>query len=108
MSWDLGYFGWAVIATLPAATLYPIVYALNSRWWASWIGQALLFKATGLAILLWFTALLLVLGPDYPGRMAIRTVGITFIFVGIWLAFVAMLREYAHRGKRPNRRASDR
>ncbi|WP_294567634.1 hypothetical protein [uncultured Arthrobacter sp.] len=100
MSWDLDYFGWLVILTLPAATLYPVIYVCRARWWKSWIGMALLFKATGLATLLWFTAALLVLGPDYPGRYAIRNTGITFILVGVWCAFIAMLREFHTRPRR--------
>lgn len=106
MIWD--YFAVMVVIALPAAVLYPIVYALNSRWWKTSIGVALLVKATGLAIMLAFTAALLVLGPDYPGRTTIKNVGITLIAVGVWAAFLAMLREYHLRPAQPKRRATDR
>lgn len=90
------YFLAAVLLSLPAANLYPLLYAVRVRWWRDWIGFALLVKATGLAIMLDFTAFYLTLG-DYPAREVFRTVGITLVCVGVWLAFLAMLRAWRRK-----------
>lgn len=91
------YFGVMVLLTLPAVALYALIFAFKARWWRSWIGFGLLNKAMGLTLMLAFTALLMALGPDYPGRELLRDVGITLICVGSWAAFIAMIREYRHK-----------
>lgn len=91
------YFGWVVLLALPAALLYPLIYGFRVRWWSNWIGFALLVKATGLGIMLAFTAALLIFGPDYPWRTVVRNVGITLVAVGTWTAFLAMIREWRRR-----------
>lgn len=92
MSWD--YFAVMVIVTLPAAIAYPLVYGFRTRWWRDWIGRALLIKATAVGILIGITAAYQVFGPDYWGRNVFRNAGITLLAVGVWLALIAMLREF--------------
>ncbi len=92
-------FKWLVTAALPAAILYPLVYGLSVRWWESAIGRALLIKALGLLMLLLFSVFFYWFGPDYFGRDTFRIVGMCLLFVGLHLAFFAMLREL-RRGRK--------
>jgi hypothetical protein len=92
-------FKWLVLATLPVAVAYPLVYGSFAKWWRSDIGQALLIKAVGLAMLLMFSALFYTLGPDYVGRDTFRIVGMCLLFVGLHRAFWVMCREL-RRGRR--------
>ena len=91
------YFAIMVWVALPAVVLYALIFGIKARWWRSWIGFGLLNKATGLSMMLVFTALLMTFGGDYPGRDILRDVGITLIVVGSWAALIAMLREYRHK-----------
>lgn len=88
------YFEVMATLALPAAIMYPVIYGFKARWWRGWIGFALLFKATGLALLLTMTVLFQTLGPEYWGRDFLRVSGITFITIGLWLALIAMLHEF--------------
>lgn len=92
-------FKWLVLATMPVAVLYPLVYALATKWWRSDIGQALLVKAVGLAMLLTFSALFYTFGPNYPGRDTFRIAGMVLLFAGLHRAFWVMCREL-RRGRR--------
>lgn len=91
------YFGVMVLVTLPAVALYATIFAVKARWWRTWIGFGLLNKAVGLTLMLGFTALLMIFGPDYPGRRILLNVGITLTALGSWAALIAMLREYRHK-----------
>lgn len=86
-------FKWMVLATMPVAIAYPLVYGLAAKWWRSDIGQALLIKAVGLAMLLTYSALYYTLGSDYPGRDAFRLIGMPLLFIGLCRAFQVMWRE---------------
>lgn len=88
------YFQTMAVIALPPAVLYALIYGSKARWWKTWIGCALLFKATGLSLLLTMTVLLQTFGPEYVGRDTLRVSGITFITIGLWLALFAMLHEF--------------
>lgn len=88
------YFQAMATIALPAAIMYPVIYGLKARWWRAWIGFALLFKATGLALLLTMTVLFQTFGPDYWGREVLLVSGITFVTIGLWLALTSMLYEF--------------
>lgn len=92
-------FKWMVLVTLPIAIAYPLVYAIAAPWWRSDIGQALLIKAIGVAMLLTYSALFYTLGPDYAGRDTFRLVGMPLLFLGLCRAFWVMCRELL-RGRR--------
>lgn len=92
-------FKWLVTLTIPVAVLYPLVYGLRAPWWRSAIGRALMIKALGLLMLLLFSAFFYWLGPDYPLRDQFRIVGMCLLFVGLHLAFVAMVRELFRRAR---------
>lgn len=91
------WFALMVVASLPAAVLYPLIYGTQTTWWKDWIGWALLTKAVGLAIMLGFSAAFQLFGPDYPGRNAVRNAGMAIVMVGLWLALLAMLRVLRQR-----------
>lgn len=87
-------FAALVYFALPAALLYPLIYLARVRWWKTWVGQALLIKASGAAILLSITGLFQIFGPDYWGRDFFRNVGMALFGIGVWYALIAMLREF--------------
>lgn len=89
-----------VIIALPAAVLYALIYGTQTRWWRDWIGWALLTKAVGMSIVLTYTALFLVFGPDYPYRDTIRNVGMAIVATGLWLALIAMVRVLLQRRRK--------
>lgn len=92
-------FKWLVTLTIPVAVLYPLVYGLRAPWWKSAIGRALMIKALGLLMLLLFSVFFYWFGPGYTGRDTFRIVGMSLLFVGLHLAFIAMVREL-RRGRR--------
>lgn len=85
-------FALLVYIALPPVVLYPLIYGLTSPWWQSWIGRALLIKAIGVAILVSFSALFQLFGPDYFGRDVVRITGMTVACVGFYFALFAMLQ----------------
>lgn len=89
-------FAGLVYVALPAAILYPLLYATRVRWWRTWVGQALLIKALGVLTLLIVTALYQFFGPDYFGRDEVRVTGMFLLAIGLWYALIAMLREFSH------------
>lgn len=88
-----------VIATWPAALLYPAIYATGMRWWESWIGRSLLTKALGVFIMVSFSLLFWVLGPNYPGRDIVRITGMSLVCLGTWMALLTMLRVISRRDR---------
>lgn len=91
-------FAGLVYVALPAAILYPLHYSVRVKWWKTWVGQALLTKATGVLILLSISALFQFFGPDYFGRDVARLIGMAFLTIGLWYALIAMLREFHKAG----------
>lgn len=85
-------FAILVYIALPAVILYPLIYGLTSPWWKSWIGRALLIKAVGILILIIFSALFHIFGPNYWGRDTIRIVGMIIVDIGVWAVLFAMLQ----------------
>ncbi|WP_269304943.1 putative phage holin [Aeromicrobium sp. HA] len=90
-------FAALVYVALPAAVLYPVLYATRVKWWRTWVGQALLIKATGVLLLLTVSALYQFFGPDYFGRDEVRITGMALLAIGLWYALAAMLREFKRR-----------
>lgn len=90
-------FATLVYLTMPAAIAYPLLYATKTKWWLTWVGQALLVKALGILLLLTFSALFYGFGPGYWGRDVVRIAGMVLLTVGIHYALIAMLREFAGR-----------
>lgn len=86
------WFQAMVLASLPAAILYPLIYGTCTRWWADWIGRGLLVTSVGLGILLGFTAAFQVLGPEYAFRNEVRNTGMAVVTVGLWITLAAMLK----------------
>lgn len=93
-------FAGLVYLAMPAAVLYPLIYATRVKWWSTWVGQALLVKAVGVLALLTVSALYQFFGPDYPGRDFVRITGMTLLAVGLWYALIAMLREFRSAKRR--------
>lgn len=89
-----------VYVAWPAAFLYPLIYATQTRWWITWVGQALLLKAIGVFLLLTVSALFLFFGPDYFMRDTVRITGMALLAGGLWYALVAMLAEFRRRDGR--------
>lgn len=87
-------FAALVYLALPAAILYPLLYATRVKWWKTWVGQALLIKALGVLLLLLVTALYQFFGPDYFSRDFVRVTGMWLLATGLWYALIAMLREF--------------
>lgn len=80
-----------ICATVPAATLFPIVYGLTSPWWKSATGRALMVKSLATMLLIDFALAVRVLGLG-PNDAALIRVGImALIFAGVNLMFSAML-----------------
>lgn len=94
-------FKWLVIATLPVAIGYPLIYGIFGKWWRSDVGQALLIKGVGLAMLLLFSALFYTLGPHYVGRDTFRIGGMSLLFGGLHYAFWVMCRELRRGRHKP-------
>ena len=83
------YSGLLVFIAAVPATLFPIVY-WRRPWRASFLGRALMTKATGLALLIDTTLLYVWLGDDYPYRQLVRALVYTLITVGIIMQFTAL------------------
>lgn len=90
-------FGALVMAALPAAVAFPLIYGTQAKWWRGWIGRSLLIQSTGVAILLAVSAAYQTFGPDYLGRDTLRITGMALVVVGEWLALVAMIRALFQR-----------
>lgn len=86
-----------VALAAPAATAFPIIYALTSPWWRSLLGWALMHAAVGLALLIDISLLYAWLGDDYAARDAVRLSVYALIVVGAWLQCAALLVEKFRR-----------
>ena len=83
------YSGILVFIAAVPATLFPIVYS-RRPWRASFLGRALMVKATGLALLIDISLLYVQFGDDYPYRQLVRAAVYTLITTGIILQFTAL------------------
>lgn len=79
-------------ASIPA-TLFPLVYGFTSPWWRTPIGRALMVKAVGLALLIDISLVYNFFGDDYAARDAVRLGVFSLITVGVWMQFLALMRE---------------
>lgn len=77
------------LAAIPA-NLFPLVYS-RRPWNKSFIGRALMVKATGIALLIDVTVAFYLFG-DYSYRNLIRVLVFSVVFVGITLQFLSLLR----------------
>lgn len=84
-------FALLVYFALPPTFFYPLIYGLTTRWWESWIGRALFIKAVGVFILMLFSALFHIFGPDYFARDTVRIGGMIFASIGFYLALLSLL-----------------
>lgn len=85
-------FSVLVYMSLFAVVAYAILYGFTSPWWETWIGRALLTKATGNSLVLGVIAMVQVFGPDYPGRETIRNTGMLIATAGFYMALFALIQ----------------
>lgn len=84
-----------VFAGVIPATLFPILYG-RSPWRRSKVGRALMTKAVGIALLIDFSVLYVLLGRDAPGWLRVVVYGL--VITGVWMQFVALVR-VRYRGR---------
>lgn len=82
--------------------IYPLVY-LFRPWWTTAAGRALFVKAWGNLILIDLSLALTMFG-DYPGRVIIRTIGLTLFMVGVWWLLAVLLLTPRDPKRREGRR----
>lgn len=82
-----------IFGTIPAAVVFPMVYAFTTRWWETLVGRALLVKSTSTLLLI--SLALLVRGFEINPAVAdvLRLVVMFLIFLGVNLMCLALLRE---------------
>lgn len=85
-------FATLVYLAWPATLLYPLIYGLTAPWWRSWIGRALMTKAIGVFVLISFSVLYQMFGPNYWGRDYVRNIGMAVALMGFWLALFALIQ----------------
>lgn len=79
-------FGWV------GAALFLILYHRTSRWWEHGYGRALF--SLGFVAFSFFTTAMLhnVLGPEYPGRVALRVFNLIVTVGMVWYLLITLLR----------------
>jgi hypothetical protein len=93
--WDQILLGLAWL-TAPPTTAFVLVYGLTTRWYRNgFLGYALMFSSLGLAMLMDAALLYRMLG-EYQLRPVVLFVIFTFICIGAWLKFIALLVEKWH------------
>jgi hypothetical protein len=82
--------------TAPPTTGFVLVYGLTTRWYRNgFLGYALMFSSVGLAALMDASLAYRLLG-EYQLRPIVLFIIFTFICVGAWLKFIALLVEKWH------------
>jgi hypothetical protein len=83
-----------VYIAAPAATLFPIAYAIAAPWWSTWTGRAVLVSKVGLALLV-DAALAFHLHGDteYPYHSQLILVAFALIVVGTYMYFAALIQQ---------------
>jgi hypothetical protein len=83
-----------VYIAAPAATLFPLAYAIAAPWWSSWTGRAVLVSKVGLALLVDASLAFRLHGStDYPGRAQLVLVAFALIVVGTYMYFAALIQQ---------------
>lgn len=95
------YFQTMISWSFPGALIFMLLYGLTSPWWTSFVGRALFTKSAGVTAMLMFSAFLIWFGPGYPGRDALRVVGCTLVFVGVWSQVASIIWEKFVKHRRP-------
>lgn len=105
MSADTAAFLLIALAA-PPLTMFVPYYAWVARhsWWRNPAGRALMVSTSGLALLVDISLLYQVLGDDYRYRDAVRLTVYTWIVVGAWLKFGALVYESRRRSDGPGTR----
>lgn len=83
-------------AAIPA-TAFPAFYAFRP-WWRSLVGWALMFQSVGMMLLVDISLAYQVFGNEYPGRDVVRLGVYVLLVTGLWVLFVALLRDI-HRDR---------
>lgn len=94
-------------AALPAI-LFPVLYALRSRWRRNYVGIALMFQGVSIMVIMIYT-LFVSLDPDFPYKDYTR-ITIFFLIGAMQWVLVFVLRKAqreAPRESAQNRRATD-
>lgn len=96
---------WGTLLTflcLPAAVMFPLLYATTAPWWKSWSGRAVLTSKVGLALLVIAAAMFRMNSEvPYPGFDVLRIVAFGLITVGTYLYLFAFAREQYLRRNKP-------
>lgn len=74
------------------ATAFPILYACFFPWYRTGLGQALMTKAVGLALLIDVSVVYLIFGDDYFLREHVRFCVYTLILIGLWYQMVMIIK----------------
>ena len=80
-----------LIAWSGLVTALYLLFYLFRPWWRNWQGQALMTKAIGNVVLIDGLALPFAIFGDYPGRWAVRLVGMSIFTAGVTFLLLALL-----------------
>ena len=93
-----------ILAAAPAATAFPIAYAIFAPWWRTVAGRALMTSSVALALLIDISLLYQWLGSDYALRDVVRFSVYGLILAGTWMQLGALvyqqIRYRTHFGHR--------
>lgn len=81
-----------LVITVPPALAFPILYHRMYNWRRTWIGQSLMIKSIGVAMVLFLTSLRQVFG-DYPFRQYLVYAFFVWISVGTVSRIVALFKD---------------
>jgi hypothetical protein len=87
------FVGILIILTVPAALLFPIVYAFTTRWWETLVGKSLLVKSTATLLLMALAMLVRVFEIDPHVAAVLRLIVMALICLGVNMMFVALMKE---------------
>jgi ABC-type multidrug transport system fused ATPase/permease subunit len=79
-----------VLAAFPAVAL-AITYALTAKWWINLLSRGFFLLTTCIATLMTLIVVTLFLGPDYPGRDAVRIFSYLYLVGAQWYLFITYL-----------------
>lgn len=85
--------GILIVLTVPAAFLFPIIYAFTTRWRETLVGQSLLVKSSATLLLMTLAMLVRVFEISEFWASIFRLVVMAAICVGVNMMFVALIRD---------------